>query len=149
MRAAQYMINRIKTTEELETLKSLLKECQLPHEDITLDNNTFLGYYDSTGQLIASGGLEFHGASALLRSVAVKELFRNQALGKKILDDLFKKAADKKVTSIYLLTETAHEYFLKKGFKDTSRDEVPEELKKSSEFSSVCPASAKCMIYNF
>jgi amino-acid N-acetyltransferase len=143
------MIKLIKTTEELESLKSLLRECKLPHEDIKLAENTFIGYYDSTDHLIASGGLEFYGASALLRSVAVNAEYRKQALAQKNLDDLFKKAIDKKVTSIYLLTETAHGYFLKKGFKDTSRDQVPDELKKSSEFSTVCPVSAKCMIYNF
>jgi amino-acid N-acetyltransferase len=139
----------IETIKELENLKTLLKECKLPYADIQLNSSFFVGYYNSNGHLIASGGLEFYGTSALLRSLAVRETFRNQSLATNILNELIFKAKDQHITSIYLLTESAYDYFLKRGFKDCSRDHVPELVKMSSEFSSVCPVSAKCLIYNF
>jgi amino-acid N-acetyltransferase len=143
------MIKRtIKTQEELETCKALLKDSKLPHEDIQLQTTLLLGYYDNTGHLIASGGLEFYGTTALLRSLAVDKNYRSRAIGNQMVNDLFQNAKANAIESIYLLTETAHDYFLKKGFKDIAREDAPEELKKSSEFSSVCPVSASCMVYD-
>jgi amino-acid N-acetyltransferase len=140
---------QINSPEELESFKALLKDCKLPFEDLELGNNVLLGYYNPEGRLVASGGFEFYGTSALLRSLAVAENYRSQEIGKQILNDLFALAKQSNIRSIYLLTETAHSYFLKKGFVDTPRDQVPQLVMKSTEFSSVCPVSAKCMVYNF
>jgi amino-acid N-acetyltransferase len=139
---------RIETHEEIDRLKALLKESNLPYQDVQVRNAILLGYYDQNGHLIASGGLEFYGTSALLRSLAVEKNQRSQAIGGQMVDDLFQNARQNGIESIYLLTETAHDYFSKKGFSDIAREQVPEELKKSSEFSSVCPVSAACMIYD-
>lgn len=138
----------IQTPEELEALKKLLNESKLPKEDINLHGSYFIGYFENQGHLIASGGLEFYGTSALLRSLAVDVNYRSQSLGQQVVSDLIEHAKEKSIGSIFLLTETAHDYFLKKGFKDIARELVPESLKKSSEFTSVCPVSAACMVYD-
>jgi len=49
------------------------------------------------------------------------------------------------ISDMYLLTETADKYFSKKGYHPINRDEVPTEVKASSEFSYVCPVSAIVM----
>jgi amino-acid N-acetyltransferase len=82
-----------------------------------------------------------------MRSVSVKESYRGQSLGYKIVDDLLLKAKEKRVKDIFLLTETASKFFTKKGFKKISRDLVPEEVKASSEFLHICPVTADCMFY--
>jgi amino-acid N-acetyltransferase len=131
----------------LEKLQKFLQLNQLPHTDIKLQGNLFIGYHDEEGKLIGSGGLELYGDAALLRSVAVDETLRGKSLGKKIVEDLVEKARGLQVNNIYLLTETAHDFFIKKGFNDVSREEVPEAVRNSTEFSQLCPASASCMIF--
>lgn len=104
----------------LEKLQKFLQTNKLPHQDvsdaITTKGRVFLGYYDDGGELIGSGGLEMYGDSALLRSVAVKENARGQKLGKKIVDDLVAQARNSKINNIFLLTETAKDFFYKERF---------------------------------
>jgi amino-acid N-acetyltransferase len=135
----------------LEKLQQFLQSNKLPYQDIDSSISTkgrmFLGYYDDAGELIGSGGLELYGDAALLRSLAVKENQRGKDLGKKIVDDLVSQARKANIANIFLLTETAKDFFLKKGFNLIDRNEVPENVRASSEFSHVCPASAVCMFY--
>ncbi len=134
----------------LEKLQKFLKANKLPADDLdmhlTVKGKVFFGYYEN-GELVGSGGLELYSGSALLRSVAVKETYRGKTLGQKIVNDLVTKAKELKITDIYLLTETARDFFSRYGFKEVDRHLVPAEVKASSEFSYVCPASAVCMFY--
>jgi amino-acid N-acetyltransferase len=135
----------------LQKLKQFLRSNNLPHQDIdnaiSTKGRMFLGYYDDSGELIGSGGLELYGDAALLRSVAVKENHRGKDLGKKVFKDLVAQAQKENIANIFLLTETAKDFFLKRGFEVIGRNEVPDTIKASSEFSHVCPASAVCMFY--
>jgi amino-acid N-acetyltransferase len=137
----------IQDASDLKKLQHFLQTNKLPYGDIKTDGNVFVAYYDAEGNMIASGGLELYGASALLRSVAIDQHYRGKGLGKRMVDDLIIKAKNLKVDFVFLLTETARAFFLKKGFSDVSRDDVPVEIKSSSEFSFVCPVSAACMSY--
>lgn len=90
-------------------------------------------------------GLEIYGDYALLRSLAVNNNFRNQGIANKLLQHIEELAAVKKLKAIYLLTETAPEYFTRKGYYKITRDDVPSEVQQSPEFSHVCPQSAIVM----
>ena len=140
-----YTSTIIKNQESFEKLQRFLKANKLPASDLRLEQSLFVGYYDNSNHLVGSGGLEFYGNTALLRSIAVDEKFRGQLLGKTIVEDVIAKARDSKIKDLYLLTETAHNYFLKKGFQGVPRDAVPEAIKHSTEFSQVCPVSATVM----
>ncbi|HZX75035.1 MAG TPA: arsenic resistance N-acetyltransferase ArsN2 [Cyclobacteriaceae bacterium] len=137
----------ITNQEALDDVLALLKKNKLPFQDIALGKSLMMSYRDSNNALIGSGGLEFYGHYALLRSLAVDETQRGRSLGKQITADLINHAKSKSNKSIFLLTETAHDFFLKLGFRDISRNEVPEEVKLSSEFTTACPESAACMMY--
>jgi amino-acid N-acetyltransferase len=75
----------------------------------------------------------------------VSQDFRGQLLGKQIVNKLLALAREKGMKEVYLLTNTAFLYFLKFGFNEAIREQVPEAIKASSEFSSVCPSSAHVM----
>ena len=131
--------------EDLLLLRSFLKENNLPYNDIQLEGNRFF-LYISGGTIAGCGGLEFYGDYCLLRSVAVAKDLRGDGYGKEIVQDLISRAADRPLWSISLLTDTAEKFFEKHfGFKKQSRENAPVEIKTSSEFSSVCPASAVFM----
>ena len=137
----------ITDSESLKAFRSLLQSSKLPVDDLDFSNHLLIGFYDGT-EPVATGGLEIYGDYALLRSLSVKLGIRGQSLGSSITDHLIAEATKRKIKAIYLLTETAHVFFLKKGFKDISRNDVPDEVKASSEFSTVCPTTAICMYFD-
>jgi amino-acid N-acetyltransferase len=131
----------------LEKLTQFLHENQLPYADVKTEGNFFIGYFNRQQQLVGCGGLELYPHDALLRSLAVDKRYRGKNLGTQITNLLIAKAKELSIHSIFLLTETAHDYFEKKGFMDIPRDEAPEAILKSTEFTSVCPTSASCMVF--
>jgi len=137
----------VNSQHSLDEVLELLRVCKLPYRDIRLEDNLFVSYDDNSGTIIGSGGLEFYPPFALLRSVAVRENERGKSIGKQIVGDLLNIAKENGVHEVYLLTETAHEFFLNRGFRDVARENVPSEIKASSEFSAVCPVSASVMVW--
>lgn len=95
--------------------------------------------------LIGVAGLEIYGNYGLLRSLAVSRNYRNKGIAGKLLQQIEIMAAEKSITEIYLLTETASGYFEQKEYQKIDRAAVPAEIMKSSEFSHVCPVSAIVM----
>jgi amino-acid N-acetyltransferase len=93
--------------------------------------------------IVGSAAIELYGSDGLLRSVAVAESLRGQALGKQLTQAAIDLARQQGVTALYLLTETAAGFFPKFGFTPVSRADIPAQLTRSVEFTSACPASAQ------
>jgi len=136
----------IDNAESFETFRSLLQLANLPADDLDFKKHLLIGFYDGITP-VATGGLEIYNPYALLRSLSVKFGVRGLSLGSTITEQLIGHAKSKGIEAVYLLTETAHAFFLKKGFRDVAREDVPQEIKSSSEFSHVCSTSAVCMVY--
>jgi amino-acid N-acetyltransferase len=135
----------INDAESFSAFRTLLKSSNLPADDLDYKKDLLVGYYESDS-IVGTGGLEIYGPYALLRSLSVKMGIRGKSVGSTIYQFLLDEARKKKLKAIYLLTETAHGFFLKKGFQDVKREEIPDEVKKSSEFSQVCPTTAAVMM---
>lgn len=95
--------------------------------------------------LVAAAGLEVHGKNGLLRSVVVNPALRRAGLARKLATRLLDAGQEQRLDAVYLLTTTAPDYFARLGFERVRREDAPDELKCSSEFASICPASAVCM----
>ena len=134
----------ITDSESFERFRHLLKSSGLPADDLDYKKDLLVGYYEGN-DLVGTGGLEVYGDYALLRSLSVKMGIRGKSVGSSITEFLLSEARKQKLKGIYLLTETAHGFFLKKGFKDVDRKNVPKELEASSEFSHVCGVTAVAM----
>jgi amino-acid N-acetyltransferase len=128
-----------------EEFRTLLKSSGLPADDLNFNKDLLVGYFEGK-VLVGTGGLEIYGPYGLLRSLSVKMGIRGKSVGTNITEYLIDEARERKLKAIYLLTETAHGFFEKRGFHDIARDAVPEPLKASSEFSHVCPTSALAMV---
>jgi amino-acid N-acetyltransferase len=124
-----------------EALISLLQSEGLPVEDLPKDLSNFYMATDN-GFIVGAIGLEIYDRSGLLRSLVVKPEYRKMKIATSMVDELQKQARILGLKEIYLLTETATNYFSKIGFEETSRDEAPVALKQSTEFSHVCPSTA-------
>ncbi|HEY4327720.1 MAG TPA: arsenic resistance N-acetyltransferase ArsN2 [Mucilaginibacter sp.] len=123
---------------------ALLKSEKLPAEDLPEKLDNFLAIRHE-GHLVAAAGVEQYGSYALLRSVVVLSDFRNRGVAGKLLAAIEELALNKGIKTVYLLTETAPEYFSRKGYQQIGRNSIPVEVQKSSEFSHVCPQSAVVM----
>jgi len=132
--------------ESFQAFRSLLQSASLPTDDLDFKKHLLIGFYDGITP-VATGGLEVYNQFALLRSLSVKFGIRGQSLGSTITAQLIDHAKAKNIAAIYLLTETAHAFFLNRGFQDVAREDVPQEIKVSSEFNHVCPTTAVCMVY--
>lgn len=128
-----------------QAIVALLAANKLPVEDLPDSLDSFFVASDN-GTIIGVGGMELYGDYALLRSVAVDNAYRNQHVAAGLLFAIEETAAHNGLKAIYLLTETAPQYFEKKGYALVTREEVPGAVKQSSEFSHVCPVSAAVMV---
>lgn len=127
-----------------DEFKNLLQDSGLPVSDLRIDTDFLLAGYEE-GSLIATGALEFHFPFALLRSLSVRLGTRGKSIGSQMVDALLSEARERKVEAVYLLTESAKDFFLKKGFEEVNRDHVPQEIKQTQEFTTLCSSSAIVM----
>ena len=127
-----------------EGLEALLETENLPTKDLPKQLDNFL-VARKTGETIGTIGLEVYGDRGLLRSLAVAPKFRKQGVAGKLLAWIEAVAVSQNIGEIYLLTETATDYFTSKGYRQVARPKVPLPVQKSSEFSHVCPQSAIVM----
>ena len=77
--------------------------------------------------------------------MAVADTHRGHGVGEMLVETLLTSARDMGITHVYLLTETAGDYFPKFGFETVERSSVPTSVQESVEFASVCPVSALAM----
>jgi len=83
--------------------------------------------------------------AGLLRSVAVADDWRSHGVGRALVTRVISDAEARGLRGLYLLTTTAERYFPSFGFRPVSRDEVPDDVRATSEFQGACPASATVM----
>ncbi|HUI29890.1 MAG TPA: arsenic resistance N-acetyltransferase ArsN2 [Candidatus Acidoferrales bacterium] len=131
--------------DDKEVIRSFLQTTKLPAESLDKDTTTFY-MAEESNRIAGIAGFEFYGSDALLRSVAVQPGIQRRGLGSQIVDFMLDEARKRKVQNVALLTETAKDFFLKKGFEVVDRSTIDNEsMKKSSEFAYACPEMAVCM----
>lgn len=127
-----------------DSIVTLLSSEKLPVEDLPPILENFLAATEGN-ELTGVIGLEIYGDYGLLRSLAVKPAFRNQNIAGRLIAQIEIFAASRGLKVIFLLSETAPDYFARKGYQKITRSEVPAEVQRSTEFSHVCPHSAIVM----
>ena len=129
---------------DLPALRELLSLCGLPFDGVPDHLNAFLVALDQ-GRLTGSVGVERYGADGLLRSLAVHPDYRGRSLGTHLTRRALREARRLGLRRVFLLTETASEYFLRLQFRRVPRQQAPPAVQASVEFASVCPETAICM----
>jgi protein-tyrosine-phosphatase/N-acetylglutamate synthase-like GNAT family acetyltransferase len=130
--------------DDLKDILELLDQCELPREGLTDLTATILVARNGN-EIVGCSALELYPNNALLRSVAIKPSFQNRGLGKRLVKATLDLAVDNKISNLYLLTETASTFFSKLGFENVPRSAVPENVRRSLEFTTLCPNTAKVM----
>ena len=130
---------------ELDAIVALLGAAGLPVED--LDAAMLDAFIVATEGEACVGvvGLEIHEPNALLRSLAVERGHRSRGLGARLVHAIETEARARGVTALYLLTTTARTFFERVGYTAHDRAAVPPSITATTEFSSLCPATADCL----
>jgi len=134
-------------SNEREAVVKLLQKAGLLTDDLPTDLAGFLLAWDDD-DLVGVAGLERHAALGLLRSVAVDPTHRNTGMATQLVERLLATADATHLQAIYLITTTAEGFFSRYGFVSVSRDEVPDAIRQTRQFSGLCPASALVMKRN-
>ena len=122
----------------------LLTGAGLPLDGISEKLEHFL-VAEADGRIVAAAGLEQYDDSVLLRSVVVDAPHRGAGIGAMLSDAALAMARDLGARNAYLLTDTAEDFFRRRGFEVIDRREVPQGIRTSVEYAVACPESAIVM----
>jgi amino-acid N-acetyltransferase len=130
---------------DLAAILALLERCGLPQAGLKEVLATVVVVREA-GRLVGCTALEVYGTTALLRSVAVDPIRRSHGLGNRLVQAALSMAQQLGIHEIYLLTETAEDYFSRFGFHRIERADASPAIHYSVEWTSACPASAQVMV---
>ena len=121
----------------------LLKKNNLPTEDI--NSGTQLFVLEENDGVIGTVAVEYDFNVALVRSLSLAEEKRKSGIGEILVRFIEHYVHKQGVHSVYLLTTTAENFFLKKGYKRIDRNKVPDFIKNTKEYSVLCSSSSTLM----
>jgi amino-acid N-acetyltransferase len=135
---------RAATIADLAAITALLRDADLPHDDVTPHLGHFL-VATSAGVVVGAIGAEIAEPDALLRSLIVAAHRRGSGLGGRLVAALEDAAASWGVERWWLLTTTAQTFFAARGFRISSRTVAPAGIRSTAQFSGGCCSSAVCL----
>lgn len=131
--------------EDLYDIVRLLSDARLPIDDVERHLGQFFIAEDGA-EVVGVGGFELCGERALLlRSFAVAPDYRGQGVATGIYERICEQAEEAGVSELYLLTNTARDYFDRLGFAAIARETAPDGVRQTGQFTRLCPASAVLM----
>ena len=136
---------RVARAADLAAATSLLREAGLPVEDFSED---LVGNFlvASTGpSVVGCIGLEPLSNVGLLRSLAVHPDFRDGGVGRMLVRELEAHASRLGINELWLLTIDADGFFSRLGYRVQERDKAPAAIRRTAEFSLLCPDDAILM----
>ena len=135
----------IKAVLSNDELLKLLENCDLLVSDIALSNSLYFFGYHQHGKLVGAVGFEYFGTVALLRSLAVTAELRGSGLGRTLVRFAESEARSMGIIALFLLTETVEQFFTKLSYQLLSRENAPQVIKNTAQFSTLCPATSSFM----
>ena len=121
----------------------LLVRNNLPVADLSSGSQLFVA--EENNQVLGTIAIEYDYRDALLRSLSVAAEKRGAGLGARLVQFIEDYVRQQGVDHIYLLTTTAAAFFKNRNYVEIDRTTVPEFIRQTTEFNSLCPASATVM----
>lgn len=131
------------TPRDLPAAIELLHSAGLPTEDLTTEHLALVA--EGEAGVLGIIGLEAYGDNGLLRSLVVLPPARGAGVGRSLVAALELLARNRGIAELWLLTLDADAFFSKSSFCARKRDEAPEAIRHSEEFSRLCPDDAVLM----
>jgi amino-acid N-acetyltransferase len=122
---------------DLPAIEALLAAAALPLEGAAEAFD--LGVVARDGDsVVAAAAVEPYGTSGLLRSVVVAPDHRGTGIGKALVEAAEALARETGILDLYLLTETAVDWFPRLGYEVVERPVASAAVGASIEFTTVC-----------
>ncbi|MGR2737175.1 arsenic resistance N-acetyltransferase ArsN2 [Billgrantia sp. Q4P2] len=120
----------------------LLVACDLPVSDLRDDGGVCFFGLRHQSDLVGVIGVEVCGDYGLLRSLAISATHRGNGLGQKLVAFSEEWATFSGLKALYLLTNTADNFFKRLGYEVLTRSEAPNVITETQQFSGLCPDSS-------
>jgi amino-acid N-acetyltransferase len=128
---------------ERDELAVMLSAAGLPTTDLNEPHRIFLRFGDAN--TVGFAGIEGAGEDRLLRSVVVAPAGRGAGVGRDIVAATEREAARRGTRRLHVLTEDAAPFFARAGYAANERADAPAAIVATTQFSSLCPATATYM----
>ena len=125
---------------------ALLESERLPTADLTDRHLDHFFYSGPKGAPTGLIGCEIYGNDGLLRSLVVPPDNRGSGTGSALVEHVEAYARKQGVRAIYLLTTTAEQFFARRGYLPIERDQVPDSIRSTPEYSDICPTNSAIMV---
>ena len=129
---------------DLKSITQLLESASLPTLGVAEHVQHFL-VAEQEDAVVGAIGLEVYGETALLRSAVIASSMQRVGIGGLLYTRVIEQARRLGIQRLILLTNTAEEYFARKGFKKIEQKRVTGPITTSVEFTGACPSHAACM----
>lgn len=131
--------------EDWRAVRELLLASNLPVDDLGPNRLERFLIAEDGDVVIGLIGLEVLGTLGLLRSLVVEKEARRAGLGGKLVGALESAAQTAGLAELWLLTIDAERFFQRHNYEIVDRNSVPDAIRKTDEFSSLCPDTAFVM----
>jgi len=132
--------------DDREAVLALLQATHLPPDGLDEQFPAPYAVAEADGRVVGAAGVEVYGDAGLLRSVAVDASWQGRGVGGALTRERLAWAEASGLREVYLMTNTAEGYFPRLGFEPAPRETVPDAVRGSLQFASVCPSSAAVMV---
>jgi amino-acid N-acetyltransferase len=131
---------------ERDGVAAALIKAGLPADDLD-DPYVLLWRFETYEDVpVGFGGLEIYDYDALLRSVVTLPPLRQVGMGAAIVAALEREARGRRCRAIYLLTTSQADFFARLGYTACARSDVPDAIRASAQFTTLCPRNAFIMV---
>jgi amino-acid N-acetyltransferase len=131
--------------DDWDAVRKLLLASELPVDDLGPDRLDGFLIAEDDELVVGLIGLEVLGTVGLLRSLVVEKNARRTGLGGKLVGALESAAEAAGIAELWLLTIDAEKFFQRHDYEIVNRERAPDEIRKSDEFSALCPDTAYLM----
>ena len=129
---------------DIPGIETLLADAGLPLDGAAAAFGTGV-VVRTDGRIVGAAALEPYGEAGLLRSVVVAADQRGNGIGRQVVSAAEDLARELGIEELYLLTETAIDWFPRLGYGTVDRAGVPATVRESIEFRVLCVDSGVAM----
>jgi amino-acid N-acetyltransferase len=122
---------------DMPAVEALLAAAGLPLEGVAEAFETGLVAREGA-EIVGAAAVEPYGRAGLLRSVVVAEVRQGTGVGRELVGAAEALARDEGIEELYLLTETAADWFPGLGYEVVDREQARAAVGESIEFTMVC-----------
>jgi UDP-N-acetylmuramate: L-alanyl-gamma-D-glutamyl-meso-diaminopimelate ligase len=121
--------------EDMPRVREILEKLAMKHKDLGDERSGDVLVVTAEGRVVGAVAVELYDDAAVLRSLAVDADWRGHGFGWLLADHAVMRAREKGARRLYLLTETASDFFAEKfGFRAIDRATVDAAVTASLHF---------------